>query len=221
VDQAVCGRVRLGRDAQVDAASADAAEVHQVELPPLTGSALFDPWRLRYRRLLEGQGVEVRDRRPTKSELLLWEQLRASSSEWFAEVPTKYGYTLDFYCPGVRLAVEVDGASHWGKAGAEHDEKRDAAHERMGIRTKRFSAREVETEVHWVVSEIEALVAQRVADLAGTQHLPAPGPAEQPLAEVPDIPHQPTWSAYLPACRTVLPTFLERNGLYGRLLRQR
>jgi very-short-patch-repair endonuclease len=131
----------------------DVLQMDQLELPPLTGSALFDPWRLRYRRVLQEQGVEVHDRRPTKSELMLWEQLRGSSSEWFAEVPTKYGYTLDFYCPAVRLAVEVDGASHWGKAAADHDAKRDAAHERMGIRTKRFSAREVETEVLWVVAE--------------------------------------------------------------------
>lgn len=194
----------------------------QVELPPLTGSALFDPWRLRYRRILEGQGVEVRDRRPTKSELMLWDELRSSGAEWFAEVPTRYGYTLDFYCPAVRLAVEVDGASHWGRAGAEHDAKRDATHERMGIRTKRFSAREVETEVGWVVGEIEALVAQRAAELARAQESPA---AEEAVAEeeaaAPAVPHQPTWSAYLPACRTVLPTFPERSGLYGRLIRQR
>jgi hypothetical protein len=35
------------------------------------------------------------------------------------------------------------------------------------------------------------------------------------------VPHQPTWSAYLPACRTVLPTFPERGRLYARLIRQR
>lgn len=198
----------------------------RVELPPLTGSALFDPWRLRYRRMLESDGVAVRDRRPTKSELMLWEALRDEAVEWFAEVPTKYGYTLDFYCPAVRLAVEVDGASHWGRAGAEHDEKRDATHERMGIRTKRFSAREVENEVGWVVAEIEALVTQRAAELAGAVELPVvdtedvrEGAVEAVPAQV--VPHQPTWSAYLPACRTVLPSFPERSGLYGRLLRRR
>lgn len=198
----------------------------RVELPPLTGSALFDPWRLRYRRMLESDGVAVRDRRPTKSELMLWEALRGEAVEWFAEVPTKYGYTLDFYCPAVRLAVEVDGASHWGRVGAEHDEKRDATHERMGIRTKRFSAREVENEVGWVVAEIEALVTQRAAELAGAVELPVvdtedvrEGAVEAVPAQV--VPHQPTWSAYLPACRTVLPSFPERSGLYGRLLRRR
>ena len=155
---------------------------------------------------------------------MLWEELRRSSSEWFAEVPTKYGYTLDFYCPAVRLAVEVDGASHWGKAGADHDAKRDAAHERMGIRTKRFSAREVETEVLWVVGEIEALVEQRSAELARAvveEELIDVEVQEVVGVEAAAIPHQPTWSAYLPACRTVLPTFPERSGLYGRLIRQR
>lgn len=192
----------------------------RVELPPLTGSALFDPWRLRYRRLLEEGGVEVRERRPTKSEVLLWEQLRTAPQEWFAEVPTKHGYTLDFYCPAVRLAVEVDGASHWGQERAEHDAARDQAHERMGIRTKRFSAREVETEVMWVVAEIQAQVQRRAAELAGDA-LPDAEQAAPAEPADPSLPHQPTWSAYLPACRTVLPTFTERSGLYGRLMRAR
>lgn len=208
--------------------AADALQMPQLELHPLTGSALFDPWRLRYRRVLQDQGVEVHDRRPTKSELMLWEELRRSSSEWFAEVPTKYGYTLDFYCPAVRLAIEVDGASHWGKAGAEHDAKRDAAHERMAITTKRFSAREVESEVRWVVAEIEALVEQRAAELAAAaagEDAPSEAGVEATVEvarlDAAPVPHQPTWSAYLPACRTVLPSFPERSGLYGRLIRQR
>lgn len=195
----------------------------QLELPPLTGSPLFDPWRLRYRRILKDGDVLVSDRRPTRSEVMLWEELRGRVPEWFAEVPTKYGYTLDFYCPAVRLAVEVDGASHWGLAGAEHDAKRDVAHERMGIRTKRFSAREVETDLAWVVGEIDTLVR---AGSATTDAHAAPVTAE-PAEAVDDIEgepfvavHQPTWSAYLPACRTVLPAFVERNGLYGRLLRR-
>ncbi len=39
-------------------------------LPPLTGSPLFDPWRIRYRKRL-GMPVDRSPRRPTRSELLL------------------------------------------------------------------------------------------------------------------------------------------------------
>lgn len=200
----------------------------QVELPPLTGSALFDPWRLRYRRSLEERGVELRERRPTKSEILLWEQLRSSELEWFAEVPTRYGYTLDFYCPSVQIAVEVDGGSHWGREGAERDATRDEVHNGMGIRTHRFSARHVETDPVSVLHEIEALVRRRAADLAGQGE--TIDSLAEPVADGEDlldellqevaIPHQPTWSAYLPACRTILPTFAERGGLLGRLARR-
>ena len=194
--------------------------MHQLELPPLTGSALFDPWRLRYRRTLEERGVQLRERRPTRSEVLLWEQLRWKSPEWFAEVPTTYGYTLDFFCPAARLAVEVDGGSHWGLEAAQHDAARDGVHDRMGVRTHRFSARDVERDTAGVVAEIDRLLDLRFAQLAapvgsGTDEEDVA--ADELLTPDPVVDHQPTWSAYLPACRTVLPEVVGPKGVLQRL----
>ena len=88
----------------------------------------------------------------------------------------------------------------------------------MGIRTHRFSARHVESDVHAVVREIEGLVDLRVAELA--RRLEPAELSEEALPVEQVVPHQPTWSAHLPACRTVLPSFSERSGLYGRLTRR-
>lgn len=188
----------------------------QADLPALTGSPVLDPWRLRYRRQLESGAVARPARRPTRSEIMLWEQLQHSGREWLNEFPTQYGYMLDFYCPAVRLAIEVDGPSHWGQAKAERDAWRDLVHERMGIKTKRFSAREVETEVQWVIAEIEAVAQSRAALLAAEsvgEGCTATQPDEELLTDLDDDervhvfpPDVAGWGTQLPACRTILPT---------------
>ena len=150
-----------------------------VPLPPLTGSALFDPWRLRYRERLAAQGVQPPVRQPTRSEVVLWEALQRSRWTWAAEHPTRYGYTLDFFCADLRLAVEVDGPSHWGAAKAERDAWRDVVHQRLGILTRRFSARHVEDDVDGVLEQIDALCASRLAELevgGGAQRIAAAPP---------------------------------------------
>jgi very-short-patch-repair endonuclease len=48
-------------------------------------------------------------------------------------------YILDFYCAEVRLAVEIDGQSHWSEEQAAHDARRDAYFRAMGIQTLRLS----------------------------------------------------------------------------------
>lgn len=194
-------------------------------LPPLTGSTLFDPWRLRYREMLVTGGQPMPERRPTRSETLLWEALQAAPRAWAAEFPTKHGYTLDFSCAEVRLAIEVDGPSHWGRFKAERDAWRDLVHKRMGIRTHRFSADHVERDVVGVTREVEALAGRRAAELAGSVPVhPVPAPdldeldVEERLLQFP--PEAPGWSTYLPACRTVLPTAVARRPLrelLGRL----
>ena len=47
-------------------------------------------------------------------------------------------YILDFYCAEARLAVEVDGRTHWSAEQAAHDARRDAYFRAMGIQTLRL-----------------------------------------------------------------------------------
>lgn len=201
------------------------------DLPPLDGSALFDPWRIRYRDELMNGGPRRTPRRPTRSEVLLWEELQRAPREWVTEFPTRYGYTLDFYCADVRLAVEVDGPSHWGKLKADSDAWRDEVHGRMGIRTRRFSASDVERNAAEVAREIEAFAVTRAGLLAADPEVVelavaaalVEGPAVDALAGderlVAFPPEPPGWSAYLPACRTVLPAAARRRPLRGTLVR--
>ena len=49
-------------------------------------------------------------------------------------------YILDFYCAQARLAVEIDGRTHWSQEQAAHDARRDAYFRAMGIKTLRLNA---------------------------------------------------------------------------------
>ena len=53
---------------------------------------------------------------------------------------------LDFYCPAIRLAVEIDGAAHDIPDQAGHDLRRDAWLAEQGIRVLRFLAADVLSE---------------------------------------------------------------------------
>ncbi|MGH8474006.1 MAG: endonuclease domain-containing protein, partial [Gammaproteobacteria bacterium] len=52
-------------------------------------------------------------------------------------------YVLDFYCPELKLAIEVDGDNHFEAGAGEYDRERQRYIESLGIRVLRFTNREV------------------------------------------------------------------------------
>ncbi|MCW2778030.1 MAG: hypothetical protein JWN17_1755 [Frankiales bacterium] len=152
-----------------------------IDLPPLTGSQIVDPWRIRHRLELAGELAAPRvDRGPavTRSEKLLWELLEHALPGWEREYSTGL-YRLDFYCPAARLAVEVDGGSHYGREAGARDALRDDWHRARGITTKRFSALEVERDAHWVVDQIQQVVSQAGAETVQTTQVVVPATEAQ------------------------------------------
>ena len=75
-------------------------------------------------------------------EVLLWRALRAGAVEGlhFRKQHPIGPYVLDFYCHAVKLAVEVDGASHGAGDRPERDARRDAWLGAQGIATLRLPA---------------------------------------------------------------------------------
>ncbi len=160
------------------------------ELPALTGSPLLDPWRIRGRLALAG-ALEPPPRRQgeTLSERILWGLLEDEAPGWHREYTTG-PYRLDFYCPLARLAVEVDGGSHYGREAAERDALRDEWHRLRGITTKRFSASEVEREAAWVLGEVQLLVRELCGQEPVKQEAAPVAEASDPRIE-PDVPLPP------------------------------
>jgi len=77
------------------------------------------------------------------AEQRLWHRLRNRQLMGY-RFRRQYGvgpYVLDFYCPELKLAIEVDGDSHF--AAGEYDRERQRYIESLGIRVLRFTNREV------------------------------------------------------------------------------
>jgi hypothetical protein len=79
---------------------------------------------------------------------------------WWREVSTDI-WTLDFYCPFARLAVEVDGGYHCRYR--DRDEHRDRDNAFHGVRTLRFSNEDVARRLRHVLRTIDRVTDERTA----------------------------------------------------------
>lgn len=86
---------------------------------------------------------------PTKSEKILWDVLRnrAFMNLKFKRQYIVDGYILDFCCPELNLAVEIDGLVH--NEQVEEDKFRQSALEQSGIKFYRIQSEHVEKMLIW------------------------------------------------------------------------
>ena len=66
---------------------------------------------------------------PTRAEAAAWEMLRGRRClglKFRRQYPVR-GFVVDFYCPALMLAIELDGSVHDGVEGAARDAARSAA----------------------------------------------------------------------------------------------
>jgi very-short-patch-repair endonuclease len=80
-----------------------------------------------------------------KSEVLLWVKLKNKQvcGERFLRQYSVDQYILDFYCPRLKLAIEIDGDSHFMPGAQEQDKTRQEHIEAFGIRFLRFTNEDV------------------------------------------------------------------------------
>jgi very-short-patch-repair endonuclease len=91
------------------------------------------------------------------AEVILWSKLRRKQMGGH-KFRRQYGvgkYSIDFYCPELRLAIEVDGESHFADGAAEKDKERENFIIQFGIRFLRFSNTEVRENLDGVLLQIE------------------------------------------------------------------
>ncbi len=81
----------------------------------------------------------------TPVEATLWNMLKNKQLEGrkFRRQHSVGNYILDFYCPGEKLAIELDGQGHFEAAQANYDYERDLFLQNFGIKVLRFENKEV------------------------------------------------------------------------------
>lgn len=92
----------------------------------------------------------------TPAEQELWKFLRHSSlgGYKFRRQHSVGRYILDFYCPSCRLAIELDGDSHFTNQAIEYDQERTAFLNALNIRVLRFFNTDVHENLNAVCERI-------------------------------------------------------------------
>src|SRR4051794_38824592 len=95
-------------------------------------------------------------KKSTPYERILWCHLRNRNfaDSKFRRQHRVGNYILDFYCPKVRLGIELDGGGHNFLAKQEYDQLRDHFLPQEGIRILRFYNHEVRENVDGVLASI-------------------------------------------------------------------
>ena len=102
---------------------------------------------------------QLRNNRPA-AESIVWTKLRKKQVHGFKS-RRQYGvgpYVIDFYCPTLNLAVEIDGDSHIVADANGNDERRQAFIESFDIRFLRFTNEQVYRELDNVLETISHTV---------------------------------------------------------------
>lgn len=118
---------------------------------------------LRYRPELKQTARKLR-KHMTDSERILWSRLRGKqlcSIQFYRQKPIG-NYIVDFYGPGAKLVVEIDGSQHFTPETAKKDQIRDDHMKREGLEVLRFSSRAVLKETDAVMAKIHRAVLQRI-----------------------------------------------------------
>ncbi len=96
-----------------------------------------------------------------KPEILLWKGLQHKRLDGY-KFRRQYGvgnYILDFYCPVVRLAVEIDGESHNSEDAQEYDTMRTAYLNGFNIIVIRFRNEDILNDPDGVLEQIRKEIA--------------------------------------------------------------
>lgn len=99
---------------------------------------------------------------PTLAEARMWEFLRDRQLKGFKfrrQHPMN-GFILDFYCPELKLAIEIDGQVHQNSYQIAYDKERTENLQEVGISILRFWNSEIINELPSVINRITAFITQ-------------------------------------------------------------
>jgi very-short-patch-repair endonuclease len=110
-------------------------------------------------------------KQPTLSEQLVWEMVRAHRflGLGFRRQHPVAGFFPDFYCPALRLAVELDGRRHCSPDVWKADMRRDRILREHGIETVHFSDSWIEDALPELRATLVKVVRWRAMELYGEE----------------------------------------------------
>ena len=98
----------------------------------------------------------------TKAEKIIWEKIRNKQIEdcKFRRQYSVDKFVIDFYSPILKLAIEIDGESHFNEGAAEYDRERQNSIESLGIKFIRVTNNDVYENLDGVLESIALKVRE-------------------------------------------------------------
>ncbi len=113
---------------------------------------------LHYNKIIEKEKRRDLRNDQTYCEKIIWSALRRKQikGERFLRQYSIDQYVIDFYCPNLKLAIEIDGDDHFeSEEKIEYDKKRQKYLESYGLTFVRYTDDEVYGNINKVVDKIE------------------------------------------------------------------
>lgn len=95
-------------------------------------------------------------KRMTAPELVFWTAVRNRKLKDY-KFRRQYSvgrYVIDFYCPSVRLGIEIDGESHFVDNQQQYDRVRQEYIDALGIKVLRYTNTEVMKNLNGVLEDV-------------------------------------------------------------------
>ena len=110
--------------------------------------------KIYYDKRLKNKSRKLRNN-STLAEILLWNELKGRKMLGYQFMRQKpiYKYIVDFYCSKLKLVIQIDGTSHYGKG--EKDKKRQIELEELGLSFLRFDDLDIKFKMDTVISDIK------------------------------------------------------------------
>ena len=114
-------------------------------------------FHLPYNPALVARAKELR-KNMTPAEKKLWYQyLKTFEFRVLRQRPIDH-FIVDFYCPTLKLVIEIDGESHFTDEGQDYDRERTQRLEGHGLQVLRFTNQQILKSFENVCGEIQALI---------------------------------------------------------------
>ena len=100
----------------------------------------------------------------TKAEVLLWVELKNKKlGVRFLRQFSINAYVVDFYCPSLKLVIEVDGVTHQTAEEKEYDKRRESEIGQLEIQFIRFTNPEIYEALDQVLESIKNKIEELTA----------------------------------------------------------
>ena len=90
-----------------------------------------------YNPKLKLRARQMRNKMTAAENKLWYDYLKGNGYRWLRQKPIG-DYIVDFYCPKLKLAIEVDGTTHLENKDIVYDKNRTIELEKLGIKILRF-----------------------------------------------------------------------------------